>query len=117
LGDATYEPLDRHILQHFLGKWWNRYTAMTRSSEPHWLRQVALWAGEGVSVGNVTECTPLRYYKKLWTNNSLQGNYWNTDNIDDKIIKTEELKQAIKKTGISPAEGNLDCELCKYAGD
>jgi hypothetical protein len=33
----------------------------------------------------------------LWTNNSLQGNCWNTDNIDDKIIKTEELKQAIKK--------------------
>jgi hypothetical protein len=32
-------------------------------------------------------------------------------NIDDKIIKTEELKEAIKKTGISPGEGNLNSEL------
>jgi len=53
----------------------------------------------------------------LWTNNSLQGNCWNTDNIDDNIKKTGELKEAIKKTGISPGEGNLDSELYVCAGD
>jgi hypothetical protein len=53
----------------------------------------------------------------LWTNNSLQGNCSNTDNIDDKIIKTKEMKEAIKKVGISPAEGNLNSELYKYVVD
>jgi hypothetical protein len=47
----------------------------------------------------------------------MQGKCWNTDNIDDKIIKTEELKEAIKKTGISHAEGNLNSELYKHVGD
>ena len=32
----------------------------------------------------------------LWTNNSLQENYWNTENVDDKIITMEELKEALK---------------------
>lgn len=53
----------------------------------------------------------------MWTNNSLQGNCSNTDNIDDKIIKTKEMKEAIKKVGISPAEGNLNSELYKYVVD
>jgi len=35
LGAANFEPLDRHILQHFLGKWWNRYTAMAHYPQPH----------------------------------------------------------------------------------
>jgi hypothetical protein len=27
---------------------------------------------------------------------SLQENYWNTENVDEEIIKMEELKEAIK---------------------
>ena len=38
----------------------------------------------------------LHYYKELWTNNSLQENYWNRDDVDDKITM-EELKEELKK--------------------
>ena len=41
--------------------------------------------------------TSLHYYKALWINNTLQENYWNTENIDDGIITMEELKEALKK--------------------
>ena len=37
----------------------------------------------------------LHYYKELWTNNPLQENYWNTENIDDKFITMEELKETL----------------------
>jgi hypothetical protein len=55
----------------------------------------------------------------LWTNNSLQENYWNTENIGDKFITTEELRETLKskKNGKSPGEDNLSSELYKYAGD
>jgi hypothetical protein len=52
------------------------------------------------------------YYKELWTNNSIQENYWNND-TDDKIVTMEELKEALKK---SPGKDNLNSELHKYAG-
>jgi hypothetical protein len=31
----------------------------------------------------------------LWTNNSLQENYWNTENVDD-VVTLEELQEALK---------------------
>jgi hypothetical protein len=37
------------------------------------------------------------YYKESYANNSLQENYWNTENADDGIITMEEFK-ALKKT-------------------
>jgi hypothetical protein len=52
----------------------------------------------------------LHYYKALWTNNSLQENYWNKDNVDDGLIITEELKEALKN-GKSYGEDNLNYEL------
>jgi hypothetical protein len=38
----------------------------------------------------------LLYYKEFWTNNSLQENYWNTENADD-IITLEELQETLKQ--------------------
>jgi hypothetical protein len=37
----------------------------------------------------------LYYYKFLWTNISLQENYCNTENVDDEIIITNELREAL----------------------
>ena len=34
-------------------------------------------------------------YKELWTNKTLE-NYWNTKNLDKKIIRVEELREALK---------------------
>jgi hypothetical protein len=42
----------------------------------------------------------LHYYKELWNNNFLQENFWNTENVDDKIITMEKLKEALKKQKI-----------------
>jgi hypothetical protein len=39
--------------------------------------------------------TFLHHYKEIWTSNSLQENFWNTENVDDKIITMEELKEAL----------------------
>jgi hypothetical protein len=56
----------------------------------------------------------LHYYGELWTNNSLQENYWNTENVNDEIITTGQLKEAIKtKNGKSPGEDNLNSDLLK----
>ena len=53
---ATFQPLDRRVLQHFCG-WWNSSIAVTRSLEPRQLRQVALRAADGcIWVGESTEC-------------------------------------------------------------
>ena len=50
---------------------------------------------------------------------SLQDNYWNTEDFDNKIKVMEELKETLqnKKNGKSPCEDNLNSELYKYAGD
>ena len=39
--------------------------------------------------------TFLHNYKEIWTSNSLQEHFWNTENVDDKIITMEELKEAL----------------------
>ena len=58
--------------------------------------------------------TFLHYYKELWTNDSLQGYYWNKGNVDNEIVTMEELKEALKnKNGKSPGEDNFDSELDK----
>jgi hypothetical protein len=49
-----------------------------------------------INSGPSTE-TFLHYDKELWTGNSHQENYWNTDNVDNKIITIEKLKEALKK--------------------
>jgi hypothetical protein len=41
--------------------------------------------------------TFLHNYKELWTHNSLQEKYWNTENVDDEIAIMEELKEALQK--------------------
>ena len=51
----------------------------------------------------------------MWTNNSIQENYWNKE-TDDKIVTMEELKEALKN-GKSPGEDNLNSEFYKCAGD
>jgi len=38
----------------------------------------------------------VHYYKVLWTNHSLQENYWNTENIDD-ILTLQEVQEALKQ--------------------
>jgi hypothetical protein len=41
--------------------------------------------------------TFLLYCWELWTSNSYQEIYWNTDNVDDGIVTMEELKELNKK--------------------
>jgi len=61
--------------------------------------------------------TCLHYYKESMTNNSLQENYWNRENIIDEIITMEKLEETLKKQKNvkSPGKDNLNSELYKYA--
>jgi hypothetical protein len=49
---------------------------------------------------NINPCprkeTFLHYCKALWITNSLQENFWNTENVNDEIITMEELKKSTK---------------------
>jgi hypothetical protein len=40
--------------------------------------------------------TFLHNYKELWTNNSLQGYYWNKGNVDNETVTMEKLKDVLK---------------------
>jgi hypothetical protein len=53
--------------------------------------------------------------EKLRTNNWYQGNYWNTANVQEDILTTDELKNALKN-GKSTGKENLNFELHKYTG-
>ena len=54
----------------------------------------------------------LHYYKESLANNSLQENYWKTENADDGIITME--IESTKKNWKSPGEDNSNSELYKY---
>jgi hypothetical protein len=44
---------------------------------------------ESANINPGTRKKHFHFYKELWTNNSLQENYWNTEYVDDKITITE----------------------------
>jgi len=53
-------------------------------------------------------------------NNSLQKNYWNTEDVDDKIITMERIERSTKnktKNGKSSGKDNSNSKLYKYARD
>jgi len=44
---------------------------------------------ESANINPGTRKKKFHCYKELWTNNSLQENYWNTENVGDKITITK----------------------------
>jgi hypothetical protein len=57
-----------------------------------------------MGMGSTTHAGTFVIVEKLRTNNWYHGNYWNTANVQEDIVKIEEMKKKHKKTENRPAK-------------